>query len=107
MLYAAVPCPSTPTAGTAAGKHYRRMRNVTEDSGTGFPASLDVAWGLRDRPHRGPKPGLSLDRIVVAGVKVAQAEGLAAVSMSRVAAELGTGPMSLYRYVAAKEEVLS
>ena len=80
---------------------------MTEDSGTGLPASLEAAWGVRDRPQRGPKPGLSLDRIVAAGVKIAQAEGLSAVSMSRVATELGTGPMSLYRYVAAKEELLS
>ena len=64
-----------------------------------LPASIEAAWGLRERPHRGPKPGLSLARIVEAGVQVAEAEGLAAVSMSRVAAELGAAPMSLYRYV--------
>src|SRR5262245_7490656 len=72
----------------------------------GLPASLEAAWGLRGRPARGPRPGLSLERIVGAAVRVAGAEGLAAVSMSRVAAELGTAPMSLYRYVAAKDELL-
>jgi AcrR family transcriptional regulator len=72
-----------------------------------LPASIEAAWGLRERPHKGPKPGLSLPRIVEAGVKVAQAEGLAAVSMSRVAAELGSAPMSLYRYVSAKDELIA
>lgn len=79
---------------------------MSED-GTGLPASLEAAWGLRGRPPRGPRPGLSLERIVAAAVGVARAEGLAAVSMSRVATELGTAPMSLYRYVAAKDELLA
>lgn len=77
------------------------------DQGTGLPASLEQAWGVRDRPHRGPRPGLSLERIVATAVRVADAHGLAAASMSRVAAELGTGPMSLYRYVAAKDELVA
>jgi AcrR family transcriptional regulator len=46
-------------------------------------------------------------RIVEAGVNVASTEGLAAVSMARVAEALGTSTMSLYRYVAAKDELLS
>ncbi len=72
-----------------------------------IPPSLAAAWGLRERPARGPKPSLSLDRIVQAGVHVASSEGLAAVSMARVAQELGASTMSLYRYVAAKEELLT
>jgi AcrR family transcriptional regulator len=70
------------------------------------PASIEAAWGLRARPGKGPKPGLSLDRIVEAAIKVALSDGLAAVSMNRVAAELGTSAMSLYRYVSAKDELL-
>ena len=72
-----------------------------------LPASLAAAWGVRDRPAKGPKPALSLERIVDAAVEVAGAEGLAAVSMSRVAAKLGASTMSLYRYVAAKDELLA
>src|SRR3954454_7828145 len=72
-----------------------------------LPASIAAAWGLRERPARGPKPGLSLERIVAAAVAVARAEGVEAVSMSRVAKELGSSPMSLYRYVAAKDELLA
>lgn len=80
---------------------------MDEQRGTGLPASIEAAWGLRDRPNKGPKPGLSLDRIVAAAVRVAEAEGLEAVSMSRVAAELGAATMSLYRYVAAKDELVT
>lgn len=71
-----------------------------------IPASVAAAWGVRERPHKGPKPALSLPRIVDAAVRVADAEGLDAVSMGRVAAELGAAPMSLYRHVSAKEELL-
>jgi AcrR family transcriptional regulator len=72
-----------------------------------IPGSVAVAWGVRERPHKGPRPGLSLGRIVDGAVRVADAEGLDAVSMGRVAAELGTAPMSLYRHVSAKEELLT
>ncbi|MFE3664462.1 TetR/AcrR family transcriptional regulator C-terminal domain-containing protein [Streptomyces sp. NPDC059164] len=75
-------------------------------SGDGdLPPSLEAAWGLRDRPAKGPRPGLSLERIVAAAVDVASADGLAAVSMGRVAQEIGASTMSLYRYVAAKDEL--
>ena len=80
---------------------------MTDESDTGLPASIEEAWGLRRRPRKGPKPGLDLDRIVGAAVKVAGTDGLEAVSMSRVAAELGASTMSLYRYVAAKDELLA
>ncbi|WP_433084677.1 TetR/AcrR family transcriptional regulator [Dactylosporangium sp. CA-052675] len=72
----------------------------------GIPNALALAWGLKERPGKGPRPGLSLERIVAAGVRIAAAEGLGAVSMSRVAAELGAATMSLYRYVSAKHELL-
>ncbi len=71
-----------------------------------LPASIAAAWGLRERPHKGPKPGLSLKRVVEAAVRVAELEGLASVSMSRVATELGASTMALYRYVSAKDELL-
>ncbi|MEV2247611.1 TetR/AcrR family transcriptional regulator [Streptomyces sp. NPDC049970] len=79
--------------------------NSSAADGTGLPASIEAAWGLRDRPAKGPKPGMTLDRIVAAAVSVAESEGLAAVSMGRVAKELGASTMSLYRYVSAKEEL--
>ena len=73
--------------------------------GTGLPLSIEAAWGLAGGPRKGPKPGLALERIVVAGVRVAEAEGLGAISMNRVASELGVSTMSLYRYVGSKDEL--
>jgi len=72
-----------------------------------IPPSIELAWGLRDHGTRGPKRGLTLERIVTAGINVAVSDGLEALSMARVAGELGVGTMSLYRYVAAKDELLS
>jgi AcrR family transcriptional regulator len=72
-----------------------------------IPPSIALAWGRRPRATRGPKPGLTLDRIVAAGIKVALTEGIGALSMTRVATELGVGTMSLYRYVTAKDELLT
>ncbi|MEU9374871.1 TetR/AcrR family transcriptional regulator [Streptomyces sp. NPDC048255] len=72
---------------------------------TGLPASLEMAWGLRERPGKGPRPTLTLPKIVDAAVALAAAEGMDAVSMGRLAKELGVSTMSLYRYVTAKEEL--
>jgi len=69
------------------------------------PPVLQAAWGMRERPTKGPKPTLSVDRILAAAIAVARAEGYPAVSMSRVAGELSTSAMSLYRYVASKDEL--
>lgn len=70
------------------------------------PPSIELAWGLRNAGSRGPKRGLTLASIVEAGIAVAASDGIDSVSMKRVAAELGVGTMSLYRYVAAKDELL-
>jgi AcrR family transcriptional regulator len=71
-----------------------------------LPPGLDLLWGRRERGRRGPRPGLSADAIVEAAMRVADADGLEALSMARVAAELGFTTMSLYRYVTSKEELL-
>lgn len=80
---------------------------TSAEPAAGVPGTVAAAWGVRGRPHRGPRPALSLRRIVSAAVQVADAEGLDAVSMGRVAAELGTAPMSLYRHVSSKEDLLT
>ncbi|WP_327392142.1 TetR/AcrR family transcriptional regulator [Streptomyces sp. NBC_01186] len=73
---------------------------------TGLPAGVEAAWGLRERPGRGPARGLDVTRIVTAAIGIADAEGLAALSMSRVAAEVGVSAMALYRYVESKDDLL-
>ncbi len=55
--------------------------------------------------RRAAKPALSQALVVKTALKVLAAEGLAAVSMRRVAQELETGPASLYAHVANKEEL--
>ena len=77
------------------------------ETGPAVPDAVAAAWGVRDRTRRkGPKPALTLSRIVQAAIQVADAEGLEAISMARVAAEAGTAPMSLYRHVSGKEQLL-
>jgi AcrR family transcriptional regulator len=71
-----------------------------------LPPGLDLLWGRRERGKRGPRAGLSADAIVAAAMRIADAKGLEAVSMERVAHELGFTTMSLYRHVANKEELL-
>ncbi len=58
------------------------------------------------RGTRGPAPGRSRDAIVVAAIALADAEGLAAVSMRAVATALGTGAGSLYRYLSSRDDLL-
>ncbi|WP_431782647.1 TetR/AcrR family transcriptional regulator [Streptomyces chumphonensis] len=82
------------------------MGERKETPTTGLPPGIEAAWGLRERPGRGPRRGLSTERIVGAGIELAAAEGIEAVSMARVAAELGVSAMALYRYVAAKDELI-
>ncbi|ALG12460.1 TetR/AcrR family transcriptional regulator [Kibdelosporangium phytohabitans] len=80
---------------------------ATEYTGSGdVTASLRLLWGLDDRPSRGPKPSLTVDKIAAAGIELADEEGLAALSMRRVATKLGVGTMSLYRYVPSKAELI-
>ena len=71
-----------------------------------LPPGLDLLWGRRERGKRGPRPGLTADAIVGAAIQIADTEGIEAVSMARVAKELGFTTMSLYRHVANKEELL-
>ncbi|MBM7170932.1 TetR/AcrR family transcriptional regulator C-terminal domain-containing protein [Streptomyces sp. G44] len=75
-------------------------------TGSDITRSLELLWGEGARPTRGPKPALTLDRIVTEAVRLADAEGLAALSMRRLSTELGTGTMSLYRYVPGKGDLL-
>jgi AcrR family transcriptional regulator len=68
---------------------------------------IELLWGPQERPSRGPKPGLSRERIAQAAINLADAEGLGAVSMQRVAAEFGFTTMSLYRYLPGKNELIA
>lgn len=64
-----------------------------------------LAWGAEELPQRGPKRELSLERIVEVAISIADAEGLAAVTMQRVAQAFGYTTMAMYRYVASKDDL--
>jgi AcrR family transcriptional regulator len=53
-----------------------------------------------------PPSALDQERIVRAAVRIADAEGIGAISMRRVASEIEAGTMSLYRHLAGKDELL-
>ena len=79
---------------------------MTEYAGRGDPRrSMALLWGMGEAPTRGPKQGLRVEQIVAAAIEVADAEGLAAVSMRKVAEKLGKTAMALYTYVPGKAEL--
>jgi AcrR family transcriptional regulator len=55
---------------------------------------------------RGRPPAHTREQVLAAAIRVADTEGLAAVSMRRVATEIGAGAMSLYTYVPDKERLI-
>lgn len=66
---------------------------------------LEPPWWT-PRKSGGPRRSLSRESIVAAALAILRTDGIDGVSMRRVAAELGTGPASLYAHVAHKEELL-
>lgn len=68
--------------------------------------TFELLWGTQEAPSRGPRPSLSVKRIVDTAIALADAEGLPAVSMRRIADELGVTTMSLYRYIPSKDDLL-
>jgi DNA-binding transcriptional regulator YhcF (GntR family) len=111
------------TGALRPGDRVPSTRQVVRDFGVAMATATRALAVLRDeglvvtRPgsgtvvrapdpparRRAPDQELSTDRIVATAMAVADAEGLEAVSMRRLAAELGAGPMSLYRHVAGRD----
>lgn len=84
---------------------------TVQHSGGGQPdRTLALLWRHRQPPGEAPKlgrkPTLDLDRVVTAGIALADEHGLAAASMNGVAKALGVGTMTLYTYVPFKNELL-
>ncbi|MFK4594850.1 TetR/AcrR family transcriptional regulator [Streptomyces pristinaespiralis] len=71
----------------------------------GRAAEPEVIWARPERTGRGPKPAYSRSDIAQAAVRIADEEGIDALSMRKVAALLGCGTMSLYNYVPRKEDL--
>lgn len=70
------------------------------------PERLRRLWRLPAKSHLGRPARLDVDQVVGAAAALADAEGLVAVTLPRIAERLGVTKMSLYRYVGDKEELL-
>ena len=82
---------------------------ANELTGSGDAArSMALLWRSPESSavRRGPVPSLDLGRIVAAAARVADEEGLGAVTMRRVAGELGVPAMTLYSHVPGKGELV-
>jgi AcrR family transcriptional regulator len=80
---------------------------MTEYAGKGDARrSMALLWGRCEPPTRGPKQGLSVERIAATAIALADDEGIDAVSMRKVGERLGTSAMALYTYVPAKTELI-
>lgn len=80
--------------------------STPQDGADDLRRHAELLWGRGPRPSRGPKPGLSVDQIVREAISIADAEGLEALSMQRLANQLGASTMALYRYVPGKDELI-
>jgi DNA-binding transcriptional regulator YhcF (GntR family) len=107
------------------GEKIPSTRQITRDWGVAMATATKVITTLRDEGVVDTKPGagtvvratqsapavrktaheLSRERIVRAAIEIADAEGLAVLSMRRVATDLGVATMSLYRHVSSKDEL--
>jgi len=67
----------------------------------------ELLWGRQQLPSRGPKPAITLTGIAEEAIRIADAEGLDAVSMQRVAENLPVTKMALYRHVPGKTELVA
>src|SRR5690349_2875001 len=64
-----------------------------------------VIWMRPEKPARGPAPTHTREEIALVAIKIADAEGIDAASVRSIARELGTGAMTLYRYLPTKEDL--
>jgi AcrR family transcriptional regulator len=67
---------------------------------------VNLTWSKKAPPGRGPKPAFSTFQIARVAIQLADAEGLDAVTMQRVAREVGVTTMALYRYFPGKADLL-
>jgi AcrR family transcriptional regulator len=78
---------------------------VTEESEERGPEERVLIWARPERATKGPAPSRSRHLIAAAAVALADAEGMEAVSIRRVAAALEIGAASMYGYIDTKDEL--
>jgi AcrR family transcriptional regulator len=84
----------------AKGQAQRQARRASSREG------FDLVWARPERPSRGRAGGLDRQQVVRAAITIADREGLDALTMRRIARELGAGTMSLYWHVRDKDELI-
>jgi AcrR family transcriptional regulator/DNA-binding transcriptional regulator YhcF (GntR family) len=95
---------AVPGVGTVVAERGRAAdRSTTTATGRG---ATDGRAATGSRAGAGADRALTTERVVDAAITVADAEGVAAVSMRRVAVDLGVATMSLYRHVRDKDDLL-
>ncbi|MFD3652303.1 TetR/AcrR family transcriptional regulator C-terminal domain-containing protein [Streptomyces sp. NPDC058620] len=70
------------------------------------PGVGTVVAEARREGRTAPGQGLTAERIIRTAIELADAEGLGALSMRRIATEFGTSTMALYRHVPSKAELV-
>jgi AcrR family transcriptional regulator len=78
------------------------MEGMTEN----LPPGLALSWGVQPVQRRGPKPALSVERIVATGIEFGDRDGFEAISLQKIAAHFGVSTNALYRYVRSKDELI-
>ena len=97
---AASPKPARARPGASASNA------AASDAGAELRMRSELLWEAQVRPTRGPKPTMDRDDVVRAAMGIADAEGLAALTMHAVASALGFTTMALYRYFPNKEALI-
>jgi len=69
-------------------------------------SQVGLIWERLRQSARSAQPALNRDQIIHAAIVIADTEGAQAITMRRIAAELGAAAMSLYRHVFSKEDLL-
>ena len=77
-----------------------------EPQGAALSRGTQALWGMAAPGRRGPKPAMTVRSIAAAGIAVADADGIDAVTMAAVAGRLGYSTMALYRHVESREDLL-
>jgi AcrR family transcriptional regulator len=94
-----------PSEHTGTGDPSHTLELLWRHSGAAAASAPDVGRG-RAAGRRGPRQGLTVDAVLVSAIELADADGLAALTMRRLATALGVAPMTLYTYVPGKGELL-
>jgi AcrR family transcriptional regulator len=82
------------------------MLTMAETTGGSAPSAPDPPWRSAPRRRGVPRPQLSREVVIAAALQLLEKEGGEALTMRRVADQIGVSASSLYGYVANKEELV-